>query len=312
MEVRRAAQELIVRVPPGAVEVDTPVTNQGVLLGFFRPWKRDGERVESGGLARVALLGNPAARPVAALWQVSEEASPVHFILSSGADGPTIAHTSQDVQAPTGQLAFTRDVSLLGDKLPGGLLVGRVARPAGDDVPGGALVASALTGERARGGLLEPVVDPSSLGHVVIEVDVGVPWPCRQVDAGLFASTSRRGRLSLDVGRWSGITVDDLVVQGGVLVGRVVASGPWASQVLRELPPGRVLVVDPGGDVVPTTPQADGWPEDWTPQVGWHVVVGHRVRGGILAGVISSVAPDGFSVELPPVDPDAPVTVLER
>lgn len=320
VEARSAAQELIVRVPPDAVVADTPVTHHGVLLGFLRPWKRGGERVESGGLARVALLGNPAARPVAALWRVSEETAPVHFLLSTGAAGPVIEHASQKVQVPGEQLAFTRDVSLLGDKLPGGLLVGRVVRNPDADVPGGSLLADPLAGEDGNRNLLEPILDASTLGHVVIEVEVGQPWSCRRTTAGLFASTSRKGRVRLDAGRWSGIQTGDVVVQDGVLVGLVAAAGPWSAEVYRELPPGQVLVVSPDGDVVPTTPRATDWPAGWAPHIGWTVVVGHREHGGLLAGVISSVDDEGFAVELPRLDfdrdkdsaHDPQVTVLER
>jgi hypothetical protein len=307
VESRRSAQELIVRVPPDAVLAGTAVTSHGVLLGFLRPWSRDAERVESGGLARVALLGNPKARPVAAEWRASKDAAVVHFLLTSGAKGPTIAHASHEGVLPSGQLAYTRDASMFGDALPGGLLLGRVKQRAEADVPGGA-----LAGYRQREGIFESLLDAYTLDHVVIEVDVGVPWENRETSCRMFASTSRRGRLRLDAGWWSGIATHDLVVQDGVFIGRVMAAGPWSSEVHRGLPPGKVLVVSPEGEVVSTTPQSADWPAGWTPQVGWRVVVGHRVYGGFLAGEIGNVGPLGFSVERPFLDPEGELLVFER
>jgi hypothetical protein len=307
VEPRRSAQELIVRVPPGAVLAGAAVTSHGVLLGFLRPWRRDAERVESGGLARVALLGNPKARPVAAEWRASAESPAVHFLLTSGAEGPTIAHTSREGVLASGQLAYTRDASIFGDALPGGLLLGRVKQKDASDIPGGALAES-----RQREGKLESLVDAYTLDHVVLEVDVGVPWEIRETSCRAFASTSRRGRLRLDAGMWNGIASQDLVVQDGVFIGQVKAAGPWSSEVHRELPPGKVLVVSPEGEVVSTTPLSADWPRDWVPQVGWRVVVGHRVYGGFLAGEIREVGPRGFSVERPLLDPEGDLQVFER
>ena len=111
---------------------------------------------------------------------------------------------------------------------------------------------------------------------------------------------------------WNGIASQDLVVQDGVFIGQVKAAGPWSSEVHRELPPGKVLVVSPEGEVVSTTPLSADWPRDWVPQVGWRVVVGHRVYGGFLAGEIREVGPRGFSVERPLLDPEGDLQVFER
>ncbi len=315
IEARPGAQELVIRVPPNSVEVDTPVTHHGVLLGFLRPWKRRGEKVESEGLARVALLGHPSARPVAAMWKLTEAAPAVHFLLTSGEKGPTVAHASHASHPLPGQLAWTRDVSSLGDPLPGGLLVGRVSPGTAGDVPGGGqakrLGRTAQAGS-ARDERLEPIFDISTLGYVVIEIKVGAEQPCRRVESRALASASRRGRLRLDKGRLSGLEVGDVVVQDGVLVGRVVSVGPASAEVWRDLPPGRVLVVAPDGEMVSTTCHARDWPRGWMPEPGWRVVVGHRSEGGILAGTVADVSPEGFALELPFVQPDDTVQVLER
>ncbi len=307
VEVRAAAQELVVRVPEDGVEVDTPVTHHGVLLGFLRPWRRDGTRVESGGLARVALLGNPSARPVAAEWAVDEQASPVQFLLTSGKDGPSIAHASESRHPQPGQLAWTRDVSLLGDTLPPGLIVGRIVPEEGEEVPGGG-----LADRREVEHLVRPLLEPTTLGHVVVEVAVGAPWPLRGATADVLASTSRRGRLRLAAGRWDGVTEGDLVTQDGVLVGVVSSAGPWTAEVRRAVPPGQLLVVSPDGEVTPTAGTSDDWPPGWRPEPGWLVVTGHRVDGGLLAGEVATVGPAGLTVALPPIDPAASVRIVER
>ena len=339
----RRRQELVVRVPEGSVVAGSPVTHQGVLLGFLRPWAGNVEEVERGGRAKVALLGHGRARPVAALWQAGTQAQPVHFLLESGAGGPQVAHTSTETLPPPGQLAWTRDVSRLGDPLPAGLLVGRVSPTPAPDTPGGG-----LADRIDRDVRLEPLLDPHSLGHVVVETLVDSAWAVRGrkaelvhsgaarravprarqagVEAGVLAT---RGRLRVDAGLVHGVQAGDLVAQDGALVGVVETAGPLTSVVRRGLPSARLLVVSDDGEVVPCGPDADTWPAGWRPTAGSLVVTGHRELGGLWAGEVASLlgAPrdaavaageagaDGterFVVALPEPDPGRPVLVVPR
>ena len=311
LEVLDSRKELIVGVAPGSVQADTPVTHQGVLLGFVRPWRRGDPAVEVAGRARVALLGHGQARPVAAVWKASEASDAVHFVLRTRERAPTLVHSSLDLDPPQGQLAWTRDVSLLGDDLPPGLLLGRLThRDAGQgDQPGGGVASP----DRERGpDILEPVLDPNQLGYVVLEASVGSAQDCRRSVGHLMHSGSRLGRLRLDIGAWQGVQAGDLVVQDGVLVGVVQTAGPWSSIVHRGLPPGKLLVVDENGEVVPTGLEVADWPADWRPTVGQPVLSGHRELGGLLVGSVDSVGPDGFGLRVPLIDGELPVTVIER
>ena len=55
--------------------------------------------------------------------------------------------------------------------------------------------------------------------------------PARVVGIGALAADGAQ-RLTLDVGRRDGVAVEESVVSGDGLVGRVVAVGPWTSDVL--------------------------------------------------------------------------------
>ncbi len=287
---RRAARhELLLAVPAGAVARDAPVTHRGALLGFVTELSADGL------LATVALLGKPDARPVAAEWCVVPEARPVSFLLTgSGNDDDwtlRVEAPSSSVRPPSDQLAWTRDVSALGDDLPAGLLVGRLQLPA--ERPGGGLPrasASALT--------LLPLIDPLAVDLVTVEGQRGAARESRRAEARLLA-TCRVGRtLRLDGGERAGVHRGDWVLQDGLFVGVVSESAAWSAVVDGEALPTSVLVVSPAGDVVACGPRPERWPAGWHPQPGDLVVAVHLAAGGLVVGTVDEVDDDdGFTIE---------------
>jgi len=309
LAARPEQQELLVRVPVGGVRAGSPVTSQGVLLGFLRPWGSHAEVVESGGRARVALLGHPLARPVAASWQLAERAvgEPVHFLITSGPAGPRVAHSSSDSLPPAGQLAWTRDVSRLGDALPAGFLVGRLEVEAAADLPGGGLPGAGAGGLALR---LQPVLDAYALSHVVIESAVGQEFALQGCLGHVLASGTSAQRVRLDVGRIDGVQGGDLVVQDGQWLGTIESAGPLTSVVRLGLPDGQLLVVSPDDEIVATTAEPARWPADWTPSPGALVLAGHVDLGGLLVGTVVSADAGGLSVLADPPDPARPVRVV--
>lgn len=294
--------ELIVRAPERGVGVDSPVTHRGALLGFVRPWVRGSRETVRDGQLRVALLGHPLARPVAAAWQAGPHAAAVHFLLESDGDGPRVAHTSREIEPQHGQLAWTRDVEALGDRVPAGLLLGRFDGGRMDR-PGG--------GVQASPSRIVPLVEVQSLGHVTLEVELGQQLAAREIPAKLLSAVGGRARRALDRGRLHGVVPGDLVVQEGVLVGVVESVGPLTAQVRVGCGDGPLLVADAGGELTHVSADRASWPADWTPREGQAVFSGHRLLGGLVVGSVRGVDADGLLVEPVPVDVERPVLVVE-
>lgn len=295
-------QEIILQVPEVELEVDSPVTHRGVLLGFLRPWSRRDEQVVVGGQARVALLGHPRARPVAATWQDGS----MRFLVASREEAPTVVLRSRRIRPLPGQLALSRNASALGDTLPAGLALGRVA-PQETDLPGGA-VALHTRDEPA----LESLLDPGSLALVTIEAPIEADLPRRALQGRLLRTLPGAQRWHLDQGLAQGVNQGDDVIQGHRWVGRVESAGPLSAIVSRALPRRSLLVGDTAGQLIPVGLGAGAWPFDWQPQDGLPVFCGLPGWGGLAVGRLGPLDHGRLTVDLGDFDPSEPVTVLSR
>jgi hypothetical protein len=295
-------QELILRVPDGELLRDSPVTHRGVLVGFLRPWSGSDDRVVVAGRARVALLGHPRARPVAAT--LSDES--LHFLVASRDELPTVVLRSRRVQPLPGQLAYSRDASFLGDSLPAGLAIGRVSRNE-SDLPGGAL-ASQARDEPA----LEALLDAAELSHVTVEAPLQAELSLPVVEGHLLRSAQGRHRWQLDRGLLHGVGRGDGVVQQGRWVGRIEWAGPLTSIVSREVPAGPLIVGDATGQLVPVGVSFGAWPADWRPEPGLPVFWGNARNGGLSVGRLGPMDQDCLTIDLGGFDPIRPVSVLAR
>lgn len=295
-------QELILYVPDVELAQDSPVTHRGALIGFLRPWNASDARVVVDGRARVALLGHPRARPVAATW--GDES--LQFLVASRDEAPTVVLRSRRVQPLPGQVAYSRDASQLGDNLPAGLAIGRVSRSE-SDLPGGALAVH--TRDEPS---LDVLLDPAELSHVTVEAPHDAQLSLPQVEGRLLRSAQGLHRWHLDRGLLHGVGRGDGVVQEGRWVGRVEWAGPLTSAVFREAPPGPLLVADPTGNLIPVGASVGAWPVDWRPQAGLPVFWGNTSNGGLLVGRLGLVDQDRLTIDLGGFDPVRPVSVLVR
>jgi len=295
-------QELILYVPDVELLQDSPVTHRGALIGFLRPWSASDARVVVDGRARVALLGHPRARPVAATW--GDES--LQFLVASRDEAPTVVLRSRRVQPLPGQLAYSRDASQLGDNLPAGLAIGRVSRSE-SDLPGGALAVH--TRDEPS---LDVLLDPAELSHVTVEAPHDARLSLPQVEGRLLRSAQGDHRWQLDRGLLHGVGRGDGVVQQSRWVGRVEWAGPLTSIVSREAPPGPLIVADPSGNLIPVGASVGTWPADWRPQAGLPVFWGNASTGGLLVGRLGLVDQDRLTIDLSGFDPVRPVSVLVR
>lgn len=294
-------RRITIAAPEGGLPDGALVTHRGAFVGLVTD--------VAGDRAEVALVGDDALRPVAAEWRTAPTARPVHFLLDSEAGRAAVASRSSSVAPPEGQVAWTREVAALGDDLPAGLLLGRVTSRLTSDVPGG----SELGLQAERELSLEPLLAPSELGVVTVEVLPGAERDTHRVEAERVATSGRDGAaVRIDVGSHHGVGRGAWVVGDGVWFGRVAVAG-WASSVVeRGVPRGTLLVLGADGRVVPARPRADTWPAGWSPQPGDAVVTGHVHLGGLVVGHVASVDDAGFTVTPVPWGSSRRVTVVER
>jgi len=298
----RERRELQLAVPPGSVEPDAAVCHRGVLIGLVTAVSPDGV------LATVSLLGQPQARPVAAEWCVQPEARPVSFLVTGNARGAegtmSVEAPSSSVRPPANQLAWTRDVSALGDDLPPHLLLGRLAAPA--EQPGGGLA-------RASGAdlALLPLLDAYAIDLVTVEGEPGAMRGCRHAGARVF-TTCRAGRtLRLDAGSGAGLRRGDWVVQDGLFVGVISVISPWSALVDTETLPATLLVMSPAGEVVGCGVLPPSWPAGWQPGRGDLVAAGRLGVGGLVIGTVEGLDDDdGIEIARLPPDLTRPVMAV--
>ncbi|MFT7463700.1 MAG: hypothetical protein ACI9EF_002047 [Pseudohongiellaceae bacterium] len=295
-------QELLLRVPDVELERDSPVTHRGVLVGFLRPWSERDERVVMDGQARVALLGHPRARPVAATW----DDDPMRFLVTSRKEVPTVVLRSRRIRPRPGQLAVSRPVGALGDTLPGGLMLGRVA-PVETDLPGGSV---ALHPQDEPS--LEALLDPDVLALVAIEVPANVDQRRRVLQGQLLSSSLSSTSWFLDQGQVDGVNAGDEVVQGHRWVGRISWAGPFTAVVSRVLPRTSLLVGDGEQALVPVGLTPGAWPVDWRPREGLPVFCGQPGWGGLYVGHLGTVDHEVLTIDQGDFDTALPVTVLLR
>lgn len=301
VEVGERRRRLTIAVPEAGVPDGALVTHRGAFVGLVVD-------VEEG-RATVALVGDDRLRAIAAEWQAAPTARPVHFLLASEGGEGKVASRSSSVAPQEGQVAWTRAVADLGDDLPSGLLLGRVTSRIAGDVPGGAEHGLAATRELE----LEPFLAPEELGVVTVEVLPGTEAPSLSVDARRLVTCGRDAvRARLDVGSRHGVEPGAWVVSDGVWLGRVDVAGWASSSVVRDVPRGTLLVIDPDGRVIPCRPDVSTWPEGWAPTPGAAVVTGHVRVGGLLVGHVASVDDAGFTIAPAAVRDARHVTVVER
>jgi hypothetical protein len=284
------------------VTAGVTVTHRGVLLGFVR------ELGPAPGRATVALLGRDDARPVAAQWSPEPGGRPIQFLVQA-ADrdegyAVRVAALTSRVLPPPDQLAWTRDVSDLGDTLPPGLLVGRLLGGLAE-APGG--------GQRIdEGGTLRlsPVLDPFAPGVVTVEVEPGASLPLRRGGARLSPTSVSDSAVRLRAGTRAGVRRGDWVCQAGLFVGIVCDVSPWSAVLDTRAPDGRLLVVSPSGQGVACGASRPSWPPGWEPAPGDLVAVGHVGTGGLVLGTVARVDEDGLVLHRLPADASRPVTVV--
>ena len=296
--------ELALRAGDAPLSVGSPVTHRGVLLGFIVARSADGRVAVRDGEARVALVGGPAARPVAATWQADATADPAHFLLAGSRDGPRITHKSREFDGRLRPLVTTRDVRVLGDSLPAGLLLGHL-EPKPIELPGGGV-------GRGTGEHFAPLLDPARVTWVSVEVPAAWTPVAHPLSARVVASSRTASALLVDRGSLDGVLPGDLVVQGGLLLGRVVRCGPLTSEVQRGAGPGTVLVVVDDARVVPLEPDDAHWPDDGPASAGRPVFGGESGWGGLAVGLLCDPTPSSFTVAPLDGDPRRPVSVLRR
>ena len=294
--------EFLLQVPDVDLRVDSLVTHRGVLLGFLRPWSSRDERVVVNGQARVALLGHPRARPVAATWQDGS----MRFLVASREDEPTVVLRSRRIRPLPGQLALSRNASALGDTLPAGLVLGRVAAQE-TDLPGGALALHTLD-EPA----LEQLLDPEDLALVAIEAPLAADLSRRALCGRLLRTDHGAQRWHLDQGLAQGVRQGDDVIQDHRWVGRVESAGPFSAIVSRAFPRRSLLVGDASAQLIPVGLTPGAWPMDWQPQEGLPVFCGLPGWGGLTVGRLGPLDRGRLTVDLGDFDPSRPVTVLSR
>lgn len=302
-----ARGQLVLRAGDAPLWAGDPVTHRGALVGFLAPAsKGSAEATRSDGTARVSLLGERGCRPVAGELLPADGRPPVQFLVAAGDDGPEVSRPSS-VLPPHGRpMAFTRDVTALGDRVPADLLLGRVETlPV--ELPGGGLA------PRDMGpAVLSPVLSHDALSLVTVETSPDWEPTVEPVTARALATSATVRSLVLDRGRHDGVNVGDLVVQDGRLVGSVVRAGLLASEVSRSAPEGPLLVELSDGLVVPVDPVRDPWPGDPADAAGRPVFLGTLDGGGLLAGHVVSVGPLGAAVTLPAIDLRREVVVRPR
>jgi hypothetical protein len=302
LERRRERHELVLAVPAGGVRPGVAVTHRGVLLGFVR------ESGPAAGRATVALLGRDDSRPVAAQWSASPDGRAIHFLVqpagSAEGYGVRVAALTSRVLPPPDQLAWTRDVSDLGDELPPGLLIGRL---------GGGLAEAPGGGQRFdEGGTLRlaRVIDPFSLGVATVEVAPGAELSLRRGSARLSPTSAPGPAARLRAGSRAGVLPGDWVCQAGLFVGVVSTVSPWSAVLDTAAPDGPLLIVAPSGDAVACGSDRASWPSGWEPMPGDLVATGHAGTGGLVLGTVGGVDETGLRVQRLRPDPGQPVTVV--
>jgi hypothetical protein len=191
------------------------------------------------------------------------------------------------------------------------------------DQPGGGLGLDPELGGQPDGDLavrVTPLLEAAALGVVKVPLavtDAAALAVLPPRGARLLVTARGHGRWRLDRGASDGLAPGDLVVQDGVLVGRLDVVGRGSSLVSTslvstELSMCPLLVVDDDGQVVPCGLAAASWPPGWAPVPGQVVISGHADHGGLLVGRVESVDEVGMSVRRADVDPAAPVLVLQR
>jgi hypothetical protein len=298
----RERHELVLAVPAEGVRAGGAVTHRGVLLGFVRDTAREPGR------ATVTLLGREDARPVAAEWSASADGRSIQFLLQSAGSEEgyrvRVAALTSRVLPPPDQLAWTRDVTDLGDELPSGLLLGRLAGGLAE-APGG--------GQHFdEGGTLglSPVLDPFALGTVTVEITPGAELPLRRGSAWLSPSCASDSAARLRAGARAGVKPGDRVCQAGLYVGSVRDVAPWTAVIDTRAPEGPLLVVAPTGEAVACRPERASWPPGWEPAAGDLVATGHVGTGGLVVGTIARVTEAGFELLRLAPDPRSRVTVV--
>ena len=303
----RAHRELQLLVPAGAVRPGAPVSHRGALAGFVTAVRPGPEAASE--LAVVGVLGRRDLRAVAASWQADPHSLQVD-VLVGGDQGSDPAHPAlailartSSVPPPPGQLCHTRDVSALGDTLPAGLLLGRLATPM-DEQPGGA--ARTRLGE---GVVLRPLLDPFALDVLAVAGAPAAPRTPRRLGARLLATSGGATRRRLDHGARDGVRTGDWVSQDGVFLGVVVAVTGGSAIVDVTPPAGPLLCVTREGEVRTVGLAADSWPAGWQPARGDLLAIGRPGTGGLLVGLVSRADERGIQLERPHADLSRGVTV---
>jgi hypothetical protein len=299
--------QLVLRAGDAPLWAGDPVTHRGALVGFLAPASRDSaEATRSDGTARVSLLGERGCRPVAGELLPADGRPPVRFLVAAGDDGPELSRPSSVLPTDGRPMAFTRDVTALGDRVPADLLLGRLETLPVEH-PGGGLA------PRDMGpAVLSPVLSPDALSLVTVETSPDWEPTIEPVRARALATSTTARSLVIDRGRHDGVNEGDLVVQDGRLVGTVVRAGLLASEVARAVPEGPLLVELTDGLVLPVDPVRDPWPGDPAEAAGRTVFLGTLDAGGLLAGHVTGVGPAGAAIALPAIDLRREVVVRPR
>jgi hypothetical protein len=231
---------------------------------------------------------------------VQPEARPISFLVTDGAraveGAMRVDAPSSSVRPPPNQLAWTRDVSALGDDLPPHLLLGRLAAP--PEQPGGGL-------PRASSAdlVLLPLVDALAIDLVTVEGEPGATRECRHTSARVF-TTCRAGRtLRLDAGSGAGLRRGDWIVQDGLFVGVVSVISPWSALVDTAALPPTLLIMSPTGELVGCGARTSSWPSGWQPGRGDLVAVGRLGVGGLVIGTVEGLDDDD-GIEIARLQPD--------
>jgi len=301
-------RELVAMVPAGSVHVGAPVTHRAALVGFVTELRPG---TEAGGeRAVVAPLGRKDLRAVAGVWQAGAGARPVDVLVGAADERDDPRHpslrllsASSSVSPPPDQLCFTRDVASLGDTLPAGLLLGRLAGRR-DEQPGGA--ARLRTGDEA---VLCPLLDPYSLELLAIAGTPGAQRTPRLLGARLLATSRGPTTARLDRGLRDGVRTGDWVSQSGLYIGRVVATGGGSAVVDLSPPDDTLLCVTRDGEVRELGLRPDRWPPGWQPARGDLLALGRPALGGLLLGLVAAADEDGLRLERPEPDVSRGVTV---
>lgn len=301
-----ATGELLLNAADVPLEPGSAVTHRGVLVGFVQASSAHGRHaVAADGTARVRLVGSPNSRPVAAAWLPMDGGDPAWFLVAPGPDGPRIRHRSRELDPSSRPLVATRDVSDFGDRVPAGLLLGRIESVFGDKPGGG--VGRALAGDER----LVPLISAHDIELVAVELPGTVSVPLPTLSARILLQ-SADGRLLIDQGSLDGVLSGDLVVQQGRLVGRVSLCGPFSAELTLGAGAGQVLVqLHPDG-VASVDPHDVRWPQGGQARPGAAVVLGRPGLGGVLVGRVTEASVDSLSWSAAVFHRDQPVFVVRR